>query len=106
MKRRDFVKSLTAGSVGAVAASCANTDAVDTAQPKKEVLMHVGCQNGGTSQESLEFKARNGVFHIDGGAPRVIDGVGWDLEDSLKNVTYIHIKDLVKILGRFMKKEK
>ncbi|MFC1552004.1 mannonate dehydratase [Candidatus Latescibacterota bacterium] len=84
MKRRDFGKSLTAGSVGAVAASCANTDAVDTAQPKKEVLMHVGDQNGGTSQESLEFKARNGVFHIDGAAPRVIDGVGWDLEDSLK----------------------
>ncbi len=84
MKRRDFGKTFTAGSVGAIAASCANTDSVDTQQAKKPILMHVGCQSGGTSKENLEFKARNGVYHIDGGAPRVIDGVGWDLEDSLQ----------------------
>lgn len=45
--------------------------------------MKVGCQSGGTSKENLEFKARHGVYHIDGGAPKMIEGVGWDLEDSL-----------------------
>jgi len=84
MKRRDFGKALSAGSIGAVAASCGKTEAVDTSAPKNEVLMYVGCQSGGTSKENLEFKARCGVFNIDGGAPKVIDGVGWDLEDSKK----------------------
>ena len=45
--------------------------------------MKVGCQSGGTTKENLEFKARCGVFNIDGGAPKMIEGVGWDLEDSL-----------------------
>jgi len=52
-------------------------------KPKKIALMHVGCQSGGTSKRNLEFKARHGVYHIDGGSPRTIDGVGWDLDDSL-----------------------
>ncbi len=50
---------------------------------KKEVLMHPGCQHGGTGKENLEFLARHGVFHIDGGSPKFIEGKGWDLEDSL-----------------------
>ena len=45
--------------------------------------MKVGCQSGGTSIENLEFKARHGVFHIDGGSPKMIEGKGWDLADSL-----------------------
>ena len=85
MKRRDFGKIITAGSMGAVAASCEKTELVTTQKPTvpKKALMHVGCQSGGTSKRNLEFKARHGVYHIDGGSPRTINGVGWDLDDSL-----------------------
>ena len=47
------------------------------------MLMKVGCQHGGTGKENLEYLARHGVFNIDGGAPKVIEGVGWDLDDSM-----------------------
>jgi mannonate dehydratase len=50
---------------------------------KRKVLMKVGCQSGGTTKENLEFKARCGVYHIDGGAPKMTEGVGWALSDSL-----------------------
>ena len=50
---------------------------------KKKMLMKVGTQQGGTGKENLEFLARHGVFNMDGGAPKFIEGVGWDLEDSL-----------------------
>ena len=50
----------------------------------RKVLMKVGCQSGGTTIENLEFKARHGVFNIDGGMPEIIEGVGWDLEDSMR----------------------
>lgn len=53
-------------------------------EPKKKVLMQVGCQSGGTTIDNLEFKARHGVFNIDGGAPKTVAGKGWDLEDSLR----------------------
>lgn len=52
-------------------------------QTKRPVLMKVGCQHGGTGKENLEFLARHGVFNMDGGAPKFIPGVGWDLQDSL-----------------------
>ncbi|MEP7269239.1 MAG: mannonate dehydratase, partial [Saprospiraceae bacterium] len=48
------------------------------------LLMKVGCQSGGTTKENLEFKARMGVFHIDGGEPKTIPGKGWDLDDSFR----------------------
>lgn len=47
------------------------------------MLMKVGCQHGGTDKNNLEFLARHGVYHIDGGSPRMIDGVGWDLDDAM-----------------------
>jgi mannonate dehydratase len=47
------------------------------------MLMKVGCQHGGTGRENLEYLARHGVYHMDGGSPKFIKGVGWDLEDSL-----------------------
>jgi mannonate dehydratase len=50
---------------------------------KKPVMMKVGCQNGGTSNKNLEFLARHGVFNMDGGSPKLIEGVGWDLADSM-----------------------
>ena len=45
--------------------------------------MKVGSQQGGITNENLEFWSRHGVYHVDGGAPKTIPGVGWDLEDSL-----------------------
>lgn len=90
MKRREIIKVLTAGSVGVAAGSMSalafggeKTEREITAEPKKKVLMKVGCQHGGTTSENLEFLARHGVFHIDGGSPKFIEGVGWDLEDSM-----------------------
>ncbi len=53
-------------------------------QATKPLLMKVGCQHGGTGKKNLEFLARHGVFNMDGGAPKMIEGVGWDLEDSLR----------------------
>ncbi len=90
MERRNFVKSITIGSVGALAlgssVSASNSGNITSENPSpaaKKVLMKVGCQSGGTTIENLEFKARHGVFNIDGGSPKFIKGVGWDLEDSL-----------------------
>ncbi|EON78167.1 Mannonate dehydratase [Lunatimonas lonarensis] len=93
IQRRSFVKLLSAGSVGAIAlgqtlSSCTSSQdaqeaSTTTAKPKK-VLMKLGCQSGGTTEENLAFKARHGVFHLDGGMPAFVEGKGWDLEDSLR----------------------
>lgn len=91
MQRRSFVKTIASGSVGAavlgtsVATSAFSSAAQQSAKPlsPKKVLMKVGCQSGGTTKDNLEFKARHGVFNIDGGSPKIIKGVGWDLEDSM-----------------------
>ncbi len=85
MKRRTFVRGVAAGTLGAAALGTA--EARSHANPKtgnRKVLMKVGCQSGGTTIENLEFKARHGVFNIDGGSPEIIEGVGWDLEDSMR----------------------
>lgn len=72
------------GSVGSVAAGCQSTNGEEKMIPTlKPMLMNVGCQHGGTGKENLEFLARHGVFHIDGGSPRMIEGIGWDLDDSM-----------------------
>lgn len=93
MERRKFVKALTAGSVGGAALGVSPLALGNTANKDrshgnkgagKKVLMKVGCQSGGTSIENLEFKARHGVFNIDGGMPKTIKGVGWDLDDSMR----------------------
>lgn len=92
MLRRSFVKSITIGSLGAAVLSTGlSAAALGSEQtnrpiqpvPNKKVLMKVGCQTGGTTKANLEFKARHGVFNIDGGAPKEIPGLGWDLQDSL-----------------------
>ncbi len=72
------------GSMGAFTAGCEPSKA--KAQMKTEMKpmrMTVGCQHGGTGRENLEFLARHGVFSMDGGSPKIIQGVGWDLDDSL-----------------------
>ncbi|SHM73482.1 mannonate dehydratase [Cyclobacterium lianum] len=92
LQRRKFVKLFASGTAGAFAAGSTAFGTQYTevknsgrsAGAKKEVLMKVGCQSGGTSEENLAFKARHGVFNLDGGMPKFIEGKGWDLEDSLK----------------------
>jgi len=90
MERRNFVKAISTGAVGALAAGSALTASGSTSAKREEhfpagkkVWMKVGCQTGGTTVENLEFKARHGVYNLDGGAPAFVEGVGWDLSDSL-----------------------
>lgn len=91
LKRRELIKVIGKGSLGVFAlgsaAGCAPQEAAaeETAeQPaKKPMLMKVGCQHGGTGKENLEYLARHGVYNMDGGSPKFIEGVGWDLDDSL-----------------------
>lgn len=92
IERRSFVKAVAVSTVGALvfgSSMSASASASEDNQPAnhpaagKKVLMKVGCQAGDTTPENLEFKARHGVFNIDGGSPKYINGVGWDLEDSL-----------------------
>ena len=76
--------TLTIGSVASIITGCQHTEGkVEMMQAKRPVLMNVGCQHGGTGKSNLKFLARHGVFHMDGGSPKMIEGVGWDLEDSL-----------------------
>ena len=85
MQRRNFFKVLSTGSLGALTVRCTPSEANQpiTAEPKKKVLMKVGCQHGGTGTENLEYWARHGVFNVNGGSPKFIEGKGWDLDDSL-----------------------
>ena len=92
ISRRHLLKVVSGSSLGAMifgnslAASQINVDKSEQITPEhgqQPVRMQVGCQHGGTGKENLEYLARHGVFNMDGGAPKYIDGVGWDLEDSL-----------------------
>lgn len=85
MKRTNFLKLISAGAaaIGVGPAKAAAVIALPKTAPKK-VRMKVGCQSGGTTVENLEFKARHGVFNLDGGSPKIIPGKGWDLEDSFR----------------------
>ena len=92
MKRRKAISSLIKTSLGATAlvgsagslnAGCQSANGNNQkAASGKAVLMKVGSQHGGTGKKNLEFLARHGVFNLDGGAPRMIEGVGWDLDDA------------------------
>ncbi len=83
MKRRTFNKLVTAGAASAMAAGTLSCSSIAKASvAKKPALMHVGCQRGDVTKEELEFKARHGVYHIDGRSPKLIEGVGWDLQDA------------------------
>jgi mannonate dehydratase len=93
MKRRKAISSLIksslgatamVGSMGSITAGCKSANGKkQMTQAKKPMLMKVGSQHGGTGKENLEFLARHGVFNLDGGAPRMIEGVGWDLDDAV-----------------------
>ena len=96
INRRKLLKLARNGWFGAMAmtgapmlTACAESEetaaaAAPVSTEKKKVLMKVGCQHGGTGQKNLEYLARHGVFNMDGGSPKFIEGVGWDLEDSLR----------------------
>ena len=88
ISRRSLLKTAIHCSLGAAALQGTGLGAAQrrstTPSPSSLADMKVGSQFGGTSEKNLEFHARHGVFHIDGGSPKFIDGVGWDLEDSLR----------------------
>lgn len=83
MKRSEFVKMMGAGTVGSAVLPGVSAKEESALKPNP-VLMKVGCQLGDTSDQNLQFKARHGVYNIDGGAPKTIPGKGWDLDDSLR----------------------
>ena len=75
--------SAAMGSIGMLSTGCRFAESTHAMRSRKPVLMKVGCQHGGTGKKNLEYLARHGVFNMDGGSPKFIEGVGWDLEDSL-----------------------
>ena len=87
MKRRNVLKTITLATILPSVFSTKQSKATNIhhglIQPIQKVLMKAGCQSGGTTIENLEFKARHGIFNIDGGMPNFIKGKGWDLADSL-----------------------
>ena len=93
INRRNALSAILKGGIGATAAFgslgsvSASVKSEDTGEPlksaKKPMLMKVGCQQGGTGKQNLEYMARHGVYNLDGGSPKTIEGVGWDLDDSL-----------------------
>lgn len=86
MNRGKFLKSITAGSVGAATLGFGSKKDSKASATQNKVLMKLGCQSGGPSEDNFAFKARHGVYHMDPGSPRTIEGVGWDLDDSLRIV--------------------
>jgi len=93
MKRRKAITSIIksslgataiVGSVGPLTTGCQHANGKKQSAPAvKPMLMKVGSQHGGTSKQNLEFLARHGVFNLDGGSPRMVEGVGWDLDDAM-----------------------
>jgi mannonate dehydratase len=90
MERREFLKNVTAGTLGiagvgsaALLQSTKANDARKEARKEKRVKMYVGCQSHGGSEETMSYLARCGVYNYDPGMPKTIAGKGWDLEDSL-----------------------
>ena len=95
MDRKKFIKSFTAGSMGAAALGMGSSVSAkkDTkvSMDVKKPLMKVGCQSRmsaqtGTSKETLEYFARHGVFHINPGPPRSNDDGIWDLDHARQQV--------------------
>lgn len=90
LNRRKLLKNISTGSLGIFAlgsasslASAEDRRTAPIANPGKASNIYLGCQHGGTGKENLEYLARHGVYHMDGGSPRYIEGKGWDLDDSL-----------------------
>jgi mannonate dehydratase len=92
MKRRNFVKLVAAGSMGAAATTVgavpgALPQAAGAARASTTSRMTVGCQSRrGTSRENLEFLARHGVHHMDPWEPRALEDGRWDLAHARQQV--------------------
>lgn len=95
MKRRNFVKLVAAGSVGAAAGAIGGSEAgaVDADTPQAAPAnrstdrMAVGCQSRrGTSKANLEFLARHGVYRMDPWEPRTLPDGRWDLDSARQQV--------------------
>ncbi|MBT5705425.1 MAG: mannonate dehydratase, partial [Verrucomicrobia bacterium] len=72
------------GSISSISTTCvAAEESSPSDDAKKPVLMKVGSQRGGTGKRNLEYLGRHGVYNMDGGSPKTIKGVGWNLDDSL-----------------------
>ena len=59
MKRINFLRTLAAGGFGTSVFNPSTSASV--IKPVKRVLMKVGCQSGGTSEENLMLKSRCGA---------------------------------------------
>ena len=75
--------SLGVAAVGSMANVSKGASDSSPKASRKPMLMKVGCQRGKVNTPNLEFLARHGVFNFDGWWPKTIEGVGWDLDDSL-----------------------
>lgn len=83
MQRRQFIQTMACAPAAMTVATAPGTEHRPTQSPVVAERMKTGCQHGGTNTRNLEFLARHGVFNMDAGSPRFIEGVGWDLDDSL-----------------------
>jgi mannonate dehydratase len=70
MKRRSFLSGLTAGTTALAAGRGAIAEPTSKeARKDLQPAMHVGCQNGPTTPEMLDYFKRHGVEHICGYPP-------------------------------------
>jgi mannonate dehydratase len=84
MKRRDFARTIAAGTVGAAVGGAVlgreklfgAREATATTAARRPLLLKLGCQSrSGTSQQNLEFLARHGVYYMNPGT-----GGGWNYD--------------------------
>ena len=69
MKRRNFLGDVTAA-VSAAWLTTVAADETDSAETScGKIAMHVGCQNGPTTPNMLDYFKRHGVDHICGYPP-------------------------------------
>src|SRR5438034_11736724 len=91
MKRREFGQKLGGAAIGVALVGPATASA-QPVTPRKNTLMHVGCdyhsvagRSGITSKENLEYNLRHGVKHLTAQMSNRPKGVGWD-PDELKRM--------------------
>src|SRR5438105_1543685 len=82
MKRRNFLGGLTAAvsAAGSGRALAADVNRGQTAS-RRRLAMHVGCQNGPTTPQKLDYFKRHGVEHICGHPPDPGARGYWSVED-------------------------
>ncbi len=82
MKRRNFLGGVTAAVSCALSTGAKADDAQGTPKVSgAKVAMHVGCQNGPTTPEMLDYFKRHGVDHICGHPPAPGPAGHWSVDD-------------------------